>query len=106
MICRESGLLARPIYPSQIGEVFLPGQKPTRVCNLEHEPRFEETQHAFGQRLGGLAQAQAGRALRRGRGGGEAGRGGAGGSAAAGGTTAVNLRPIAILCAKSGTLIL
>jgi hypothetical protein len=52
VICRESGLLARPICPSRIDEVFLPGQKPTQVCNLEHEPRFEETQHAFGQRLG------------------------------------------------------
>jgi membrane carboxypeptidase/penicillin-binding protein len=52
-ICRDSGLLARPICPSQIDEVFLPGQKPTQVCNLNHEPRFEETQHAFGQRLGG-----------------------------------------------------
>jgi hypothetical protein len=45
-------VLARPICPSQIDEVFLPGQKPTQVCNLNHEPRFEETQHAFGQRMG------------------------------------------------------
>ena len=52
VICRDSGLLARPICPSRIDEVFLPGQKPTQVCNLNHEPRFEETQHAFGQRLG------------------------------------------------------
>jgi penicillin-binding protein 1B len=52
VICRESGLLARPICPSQINEVFLPGQKPTQVCNLEHEPRFEATQHEFGERLG------------------------------------------------------
>ncbi len=52
VICRQSGLLARPICPSQIDEVFLPGQKPTQVCNLEHEPRFEEAQHDFGQRLG------------------------------------------------------
>jgi penicillin-binding protein 1B len=52
VICRDSGLLARPICPSRIDEVFLPGQKPTQVCNLSHEPRFEETQHAFGQRLG------------------------------------------------------
>jgi penicillin-binding protein 1B len=52
VICRESGLLARPICPSRIDEVFLPGQKPTQVCNLNHEPRFEETQHAFGERLG------------------------------------------------------
>jgi penicillin-binding protein 1B len=52
VICRDSGLLARPICPSQVDEVFLPGQKPTQVCNLEHEPRFEETQHDFGQRLG------------------------------------------------------
>ncbi|HEY0554173.1 MAG TPA: penicillin-binding transpeptidase domain-containing protein, partial [Thermoanaerobaculia bacterium] len=52
LICRQSGLLARPICPSQINEVFLPGQKPTQVCNLQHEPRFEEAQHDFGQRLG------------------------------------------------------
>lgn len=52
VICRDSGLLARPICPSQIDEVFLPGQKPTKVCNLEHEPRIEETQHEFGDRLG------------------------------------------------------
>jgi hypothetical protein len=52
VICRDSGLLARPICPSRIDEVFLPGQKPTQVCNLSHEPRFEETQHAFGQRMG------------------------------------------------------
>jgi penicillin-binding protein 1B len=52
LICRQSGLLARPICPSQIEEVFLPGQKPTKVCDLQHEPRFEEAQHDFGQRLG------------------------------------------------------
>ncbi len=52
LICRQSGLLARPICPSQINEVFLPGQKPTQICNLQHEPRFEEAQHDFGQRLG------------------------------------------------------
>ena len=52
VICRQSGLLARPICPSQINEVFLPGQKPTQVCNLQHEPRFEEAQRDFGQRLG------------------------------------------------------
>ena len=34
VICRDSGLLARPICPSRIDEVFLPGQKPTQVCNL------------------------------------------------------------------------
>jgi membrane carboxypeptidase/penicillin-binding protein len=51
-VCKQSGLLARPICPSKINEVFLPGQKPTQVCNLEHEPRFEETQHEFGERLG------------------------------------------------------
>ena len=47
-ICRDSGLRARPICPSKIDEVFLPGQKPTAVCNLKHEPRFEETQREFG----------------------------------------------------------
>jgi len=52
VICRDSGLLARPICPSRIDEVFLPGQKPTQVCNLQHEPRLEETQHEFGERLG------------------------------------------------------
>ena len=51
-VCKQSGLLARPICPTKIDEVFLPGQKPTQVCNLEHEPRFEETQHEFGERLG------------------------------------------------------
>jgi penicillin-binding protein 1B len=52
VICRQSGLLARPICPSRVDEVFLPGQKPTQVCNLRHEPRFEEAQRDFGQRLG------------------------------------------------------
>jgi hypothetical protein len=58
--CRDSGLLARPVCPSQIDEVFLPGQKLTQVCNLSHEPRFEETQHAFGQRLGGWLKRKLG----------------------------------------------
>jgi penicillin-binding protein 1B len=52
VICRDSGLLARPICPSRVDEIFLPGQKPTQVCNLRHEPRFAETQHEFGERLG------------------------------------------------------
>src|SRR3954447_3723363 len=43
-----------------LDEVFLPGQKPTQVCNLNHEPRFEETQHAFGQRLGGWLKRKLG----------------------------------------------
>lgn len=47
-VCRDSGLRARPICPSKIDEVFLPGQKPTAVCTLKHEPRFEETQREFG----------------------------------------------------------
>jgi membrane carboxypeptidase/penicillin-binding protein len=47
-VCRDSGLRARPICPGKIDEVFLPGQKPTAVCNLKHEPRFEETQREFG----------------------------------------------------------
>jgi penicillin-binding protein 1B len=52
VICRDSGLLARPICPSRVDEVFLAGQKPTQICNLRHEPRFEEAQRDFGQRLG------------------------------------------------------
>jgi penicillin-binding protein 1B len=51
VICRDSGLRARPVCPSKIDEVFLPGQKPTQVCNLKHEPRFEETQSEFGLRF-------------------------------------------------------
>ena len=51
VICRDSGLLARPICPSRIDEVFLPGQKPTQYCNLKHEPRFEEKQQEFGLRF-------------------------------------------------------
>jgi penicillin-binding protein 1B len=50
-ICRDSGLLARPICPAR-DEVFLSGQKPTQVCHLRHEPRLEETQHDFGERMG------------------------------------------------------
>ncbi|MFL6195297.1 MAG: PBP1A family penicillin-binding protein [Thermoanaerobaculia bacterium] len=49
-VCRDSGLLARPLCPGQ-KEAFLPGEKPTKYCNLAHEPRFEETQRAFGERF-------------------------------------------------------
>ncbi len=50
-VCRDSGMLARPICPSQIEDVFLPGEKPTQVCNWKHEPRYEEKQKAFGLRF-------------------------------------------------------
>ncbi len=52
-ICRDSGLRARPICPGKVDEYFLPGQTPKGVCNLEHEPRFEETQREFGVKFGG-----------------------------------------------------
>src|SRR3954453_8803024 len=42
-----------PLPFANAQSVTTSGQKPTQVCNLSHEPRFEETQHAFGQRLGG-----------------------------------------------------
>ncbi len=51
VVCRESGLLARSDCPSRIGEVFLRGQKPTRVCDLSHERFFEEEPHGFGLRF-------------------------------------------------------
>lgn len=42
-VCRNSGLRARPECPSTVREVFLPGQRPTESCGLEHlrpeEPR-------------------------------------------------------------------
>src|SRR3954449_3786065 len=41
-----------PLPFANAQSVTTSGQKPTQVCNLSHEPRFEETQHAFGQRLG------------------------------------------------------
>jgi membrane carboxypeptidase/penicillin-binding protein len=50
-ICRDSGMLARPICPSQIQDVFLPGEKPTQACNWKHEPRYEEKQKEFGLRF-------------------------------------------------------
>jgi len=50
-ICRDSGLLARRACPARLDEVFLPGQKPTQVCNFKHEPRIEETQEQFGLRF-------------------------------------------------------
>ena len=51
IVCHESGLLARPDCPVRIAEVFLPGQRPTQVCDLEHEQFFEEPPHAFGLRF-------------------------------------------------------
>jgi penicillin-binding protein 1B len=50
-VCRDSGMLARPICPSQIQDVFLPGEKPTQACNWRHEPRYEEKQKEFGLRF-------------------------------------------------------
>ncbi|HEY7214511.1 MAG TPA: penicillin-binding transpeptidase domain-containing protein, partial [Thermoanaerobaculia bacterium] len=51
VVCRESGLLARSDCPSRLDEVFLRGQKPTKVCDLSHERFFEEEQHGFGLRF-------------------------------------------------------
>ncbi len=50
-VCRDSGMLARPICPTPIADVFLPGEKPTQVCNWKHEPRYEEKQKQFGLRF-------------------------------------------------------
>jgi penicillin-binding protein 1B len=50
-VCRDSGMLARPICPNQIADFFLPGEKPTQVCNWKHEPRYEEKQKEFGLRF-------------------------------------------------------
>jgi membrane peptidoglycan carboxypeptidase len=51
VICRDSGLRARPACPSRIDEIFLPGQKPTGTCTFKHERRVEETQQEFGLRF-------------------------------------------------------
>jgi len=51
VVCQESGLLARPECPVRIAEVFLHGQRPTKVCDLEHEQFFDEPPHAFGLRF-------------------------------------------------------
>ena len=51
VVCRESGLRARSDCPSRIDEVFLPGQKPTKVCNLSHERFLEDQQRGFGLRF-------------------------------------------------------
>ena len=40
-VCGDSGMLARSICPWQIADVFLPGEKPTQLCNWRHEPRYE-----------------------------------------------------------------
>lgn len=48
-ICRHSGLRARDECPSRVREVFLPGQKPTKVCDLEHLVAEEE--RGFGLRF-------------------------------------------------------
>lgn len=52
-ICRDSGLLAMPGCPRRLRESFLPGQKPTENCDLEHLPPIEQSQKDFGARLGG-----------------------------------------------------
>jgi penicillin-binding protein 1B len=51
VVCRESGLRAREDCPSRLDEVFLPGQKPIKVCNLTHERFLEDEQHGFGLRF-------------------------------------------------------
>jgi penicillin-binding protein 1B len=48
-VCRDSGLLARTECPSRVREVFLSGQKPRKVCELEHAPPEEERE--FGLRF-------------------------------------------------------
>jgi penicillin-binding protein 1B len=50
-VCRESGLLARGDCPSRLDEVFLPGQKPTKRCNLTHERFFDHEPRGFGLRF-------------------------------------------------------
>jgi penicillin-binding protein 1B len=50
-VCRESGLLARGDCPSRLDEVFLPGQKPTKRCNLAHEKFFDDEPRGFGLRF-------------------------------------------------------
>jgi penicillin-binding protein 1B len=52
-ICRDSGLLALPACPRRLRESFLPGQKPTENCDLEHLPPIEQSQKDFGAKLGG-----------------------------------------------------
>lgn len=52
-ICRDSGLSALPHCPRRLRESFLPGQKPTENCDLEHLPPIEQSQKDFGARLGG-----------------------------------------------------
>ncbi|HEV8578261.1 MAG TPA: PBP1A family penicillin-binding protein [Thermoanaerobaculia bacterium] len=71
VLCRESGLLARSDCPSRIAEVFLPGQKPTQVCNLEHAPAIDP--RGFGLRFSDWLRNRLGRIL-----GGEANDGGNG----------------------------
>lgn len=48
-VCRDSGLLARPACPATVREVFLPGQKPRKVCDLEH--LLPEEEREFGLRF-------------------------------------------------------
>ncbi|HSG39962.1 MAG TPA: PBP1A family penicillin-binding protein [Thermoanaerobaculia bacterium] len=48
-VCRDSGLRARPECPSRLREVFLPGQKPKKTCELEHPQPEEERE--FGLRF-------------------------------------------------------
>jgi membrane carboxypeptidase/penicillin-binding protein len=70
-VCRDSGLLARPLCPGQ-KEAFLPGEKPAKYCNLAHEPRFEETQRAFGERFADWLKSKMEKAFKDGEGEGEA----------------------------------
>jgi membrane carboxypeptidase/penicillin-binding protein len=58
VVCRDSGLLARPDCPVRIAEVFLPDQKPTQRCDLDHEPLLEEIPHAFGLRFSGWLKSR------------------------------------------------
>jgi penicillin-binding protein 1B len=50
-VCRDSGMLARALCPTRLDDVFLPGEKPTQICNWRHEPRYEEKQKEFGLRF-------------------------------------------------------
>ncbi|HEX4962280.1 MAG TPA: PBP1A family penicillin-binding protein [Thermoanaerobaculia bacterium] len=72
-VCRDSGMLARPICPVPIADVFLPGQKPTQVCDWKHEPRFEEKQKQFGLRFSDWLKKKLQRILGKGREGGSSG---------------------------------
>jgi hypothetical protein len=61
-------MLARPICPWQIADVFLPGEKPTQACTWKHEPRYEEKQKQFGLRFSDWLKKKLGRLFGKGKG--------------------------------------